>query len=186
MNCRCTYSTEEGVFIKYCVCPSAVVQFLKWAFQNYSMCCKWQVKCKISLASSESLVLSKSAILTLLRLKMKEIDDQPIISFWCCRQYFHSNLMKECVCAFLLHIKRHSCLHNQIFPVSCSLTRKHMLRWALPEWSATRCYASCITATRRWDSIDHYVAGLILWRVQDNHVDLVVFLFRLLSGCWMW
>lgn len=73
-----------------------------------------------------------------------------------------------------------------ILLASNSLTRNHRLRWAFPESNATRCYKSCIRATRRWESIDHYVAGFILSRVQDNHVDLVVFLFRLLSGCWMW
>lgn len=60
---------------------------------------------------------------------------------------------------FFLYIKRQP-VCTIIFPVSDSLMRTHMLRWALSESSATRCYASCITATKRWEGIDHYVAGL--------------------------
>lgn len=47
---------------------------------------------------------------------------------------------------------------------------------------AWRCSASSITTNRKyWSS--HRRS---LWRVRDNHLYLVIFLFRLLSQCWIW
>ena len=68
----------------------------------------------------------------------------------------------------------------QLYFLFPALQCGNMLRTCWHKWYKKLCILH-YSSKKRWRSIDH-VAGLVPWRVQDNHQYLVVFLFRLLSG----